>query len=48
MRLFGYTRVSTSQQTLDRQVSTLQAESVESHRIYTYKVSGPENPVLTR
>ena len=40
MRLFGYARVSTSQQCLDIQVKALQAEGVESHRIFSDKVSG--------
>ena len=40
MRLFGYARVSTSQQSLDNQVKALQAEGVESHRIFSDKVSG--------
>ena len=40
MRLFGYARVSTSQQALDNQVKALQAEGVESHRIFSDMVSG--------
>ena len=40
MRLFGYARVSTSQQCLDIQVKALQSEGVESHRIFSDKVSG--------
>ena len=40
MRLFGYARVSTSQQSLDNQVKALQAEGVEPYRIFTDKVSG--------
>ena len=40
MRLFGYARVSTCQQSLDNQVKTLQAKGVESHRLFTDKVSG--------
>ena len=40
MRLFGYARVSTSQQSLDRQVKILHAEGVESYRIVTDKISG--------
>lgn len=40
MRLFGYGRVSTSQQSLDIQVSALKAEGVESHRIFTDKATG--------
>ena len=42
MRLFGYARVSTSQQSLDNQVKALQAEGVESHRIFSDKVSGSD------
>ena len=40
MRLFDYARVSTSQQSLNSQVKALQAERVESHRIFGDKVSG--------
>ena len=40
MRLFGYARVSTSQQCLDSQVRSLRADGVESHRIFSDKVSG--------
>ena len=40
MRLFGYARVSTSQQSLDNQVKALQAEGVEPHRIFTDKGTG--------
>lgn len=40
MRLFGYARVSTSQQSLDVQVKALKAEGVKSHRIFTDKESG--------
>ena len=40
MRLFGYARVSTSQQSLANQVKALQIEGVESHRIFSDKVSG--------
>lgn len=40
MRLFGYARVSTSQQSLDVQVKALQEEGVEDKRIFTDKVSG--------
>lgn len=40
MRLFGYARVSTSQQSLDIQVKALKAEGVRGNRIFTDKVSG--------
>ncbi|MES9972963.1 MAG: recombinase family protein [Candidatus Thiodiazotropha sp.] len=40
MRIFGYARVSTSQQSLDVQVKALKAEGVRSARIFTDKVSG--------
>ena len=40
MRLFGYAHVSTSQQSLNRQVKALHAEGVGSHRIVTDKISG--------
>jgi DNA invertase Pin-like site-specific DNA recombinase len=40
MRLFGYARVSTSQQSLDIQVNALKNEGVKSSRIYTDKISG--------
>jgi len=40
MRLFGYARVSTSQQSLDMQVKALKAESVRTTRIFTDKISG--------
>ena len=40
MRLFGYARVSTSQQSLDNQIKALQAEGIEAHRIFSDKVSG--------
>jgi len=40
MRLFGYARVSTGQQSLDLQVKTLKAAGVEPHRLFTYKESG--------
>jgi len=40
MRLFGYARVSTSQQSLDVQVKALQAQGVKSSRIFSDKVSG--------
>ncbi|KWS77429.1 hypothetical protein AL053_00170 [Pseudomonas savastanoi pv. fraxini] len=40
MRLFGYARVSTSQQSLDVQINALKAENVSAARIFTDKVSG--------
>ena len=40
MRLFGYGRVSTSQQSLDIQIAALKAEGVEDHRIFTDKATG--------
>ncbi|MCU7841668.1 MAG: recombinase family protein [Candidatus Thiodiazotropha sp. (ex Troendleina suluensis)] len=40
MRLFGYARVSTSQQSLNVQVKALKAEGVIANRIFTDKVSG--------
>jgi DNA invertase Pin-like site-specific DNA recombinase len=40
MRLFGYARVSTSQQSLDLQVKTLKAEGIRANRIFTDKSTG--------
>lgn len=40
MRLFGYARVSTSQQSLDVQIKVLKAEGVKTNRIFTDKVTG--------
>ena len=40
MRLFGYARVSTSQQSLDLQVQSLKKAGVKSNRIFTDKASG--------
>lgn len=40
MRLFGYARVSTSQQSLDIQVKALKDEGIKASRIFTDKVSG--------
>ena len=40
MRLFGYARVSTSQQSLDLQIKALQAAGVEKNRIFTDKTTG--------
>ncbi|SKA72303.1 recombinase family protein [Enterovibrio nigricans] len=40
MRVFGYARVSTSQQSLDVQVKSLKTKGVQAHRIFTDKESG--------
>lgn len=40
MRLFGYARVSTSQQSLNIQVNALKEEGVKDSRIFTDKVTG--------
>lgn len=40
MRLFGYARVSTSQQSLDAQVKALRTHKVWNNRIFTDKASG--------
>ncbi|EGY28329.1 Site-specific recombinase protein [Candidatus Regiella insecticola 5.15] len=40
MRLFGYARVSTSQQSLDIQIKALKAEGVKTSRIFTDKITG--------
>lgn len=40
MRLFGYARVSTSQQSLDLQVKALAAHGVKASRIFTDKQTG--------
>lgn len=40
MRLFGYARVSTNQQSLDIQVNALKAEGVKINRIFTDKITG--------
>ncbi|MGR3280015.1 recombinase family protein [Acaryochloris marina NIES-2412] len=40
MRLFGYARVSTSQQSLDLQVKALKAEGIRTSRIFTDKATG--------
>lgn len=40
MRLFGYARVSTSQQSLDIQIRALREAGVKANRIFTDKASG--------
>ncbi len=40
MRLFGYARVSTSQQSLDLQIQALRAKGVKPSRIFTDKATG--------
>ena len=40
MRIFGYARVSTSQQLLDTQIKQLKADGVKSSRIFSDKVTG--------
>ncbi len=40
MRIFGYARVSTSQQSLDIQTERLKSEGVKDFRIFTDKLSG--------
>ncbi|MGS3451409.1 recombinase family protein [Klebsiella electrica] len=40
MRLFGYARISTSQQSLDLQVRALKDAGVKANRIFTDKASG--------
>ena len=40
MRLFGYARVSTSQQSLDSQIKALKEAGVKASRIFADKVSG--------
>lgn len=40
MRLFGYARVSTSQQSLDNQIRTLKDAGVKANRVFTDKASG--------
>ena len=40
MRMVGYGRVSTIQQSLDIKVEVLKGEGVENHRIFTDKTTG--------
>lgn len=40
MRLFGYARVSTSQQSLNTQISELKKAGVDANRIFTDKATG--------
>lgn len=42
MRLFGYARVSTSQQSLDIQINALKDAGVSVHRIFTDKATGSD------
>ncbi len=39
-RLFGYVRVSTSQQSLEIQINSLKAEGVKDNRIFSDKATG--------
>jgi DNA invertase Pin-like site-specific DNA recombinase len=40
MRLFGYARVSTSQQSLDIQINALKQAGVNENRIFTERATG--------
>ena len=40
MRLFGYGRVSTNQQSLDIQIAALKAQGVDDHRLFSDKATG--------
>ncbi len=42
MRVFGYARVSTSQQSLNSQIQALKTAGVETHRIFTDQISGSQ------